>query len=250
MVGHVRDLRVCQAGVRLADIDQAVARFVVDGEGVIGEHVLSLAVPDFDAGDDHVQRRERFLQLEPAEPAAARCVAALRVLHHQALVVSQPGAIKDPVQLGSIEGADQVGEHEGGGEVERLEQPAPFAQRLGQQVPSVEVQQVEGDEDDRHLGEQLRADDLTPEPVLQLEKRKHDTVFEGEELAVQQDVVGHCGGRGDDFGKGGGHLVQIARVEHDPVTLFVQLAADPIVFVLHPGLATDSPHDGRRVLLG
>src|SRR6202022_408112 len=139
-------------------------------------------------------------------------VPALWILDHQALVVSQARSIKDPVQLGGIEGADQVGEHEGGGEVERLEQPAPLAQRLGQQVPPVEVQQIKGDEDDRDLGEQLRADDLAPQSVLQLEKWEDDAVFEGEQLPVQQDVMGHRSRRGNHLRKGGGHLVEITRV--------------------------------------
>ena len=86
--------------------------------------------------------------------------------------------------------------------------------------------------------------------MLEFEEGEHGTILVGEQLTVQQDVVRHRSGSGDHFGKGGGHLVEIARVEDDPVTLFMQLAADPVVFVLHPGLAADPPHDGRRVLLG
>src|SRR5207302_5076482 len=155
-------------------------------------------------------------QLEPAETAPAGRVAALRILHHQALVVALPSSVKDPVQLGGVEGADQVGEHKGGGEVELLEQPAPLAQRFGQQVAPVQVEHIEGDEDDRDLGEQGRADDLATKPVLEFEEGEYDSVLVREQLTVQQHVMRDRSGRGHDFGKGGGHLIEVARVDDDP----------------------------------
>src|SRR5207249_8064809 len=137
-----------------------------------------------------------------------------------------------------------------GGETQLLEQPPSLAERLFKQIASVQVQQVESDEDDRYLGEKLGAHDLTPESVLQLKEGTHDAVFEREQFAVEQDVLRDRSGGGRHLGKGGGHLVEVARVEDDPFALLVQLPADAIVFILDPRLTADSPHDRRRVLFG
>ena len=57
---------------------------------------------DFDTGYDHIQRRQRLLQFQPAEPAPTGRVAALRILHHQALVVSGAGAFEDAIELDGV----------------------------------------------------------------------------------------------------------------------------------------------------
>src|SRR3954452_5446136 len=54
--GHLRDLRIRQAAVRLADVDQPAALLVADGERVVAQHAVPLAVADLDAHDDAVDR--------------------------------------------------------------------------------------------------------------------------------------------------------------------------------------------------
>ena len=63
---------------------------VADRERVVGQDAVALAVADLDADDDAIDGGQRLLHLQPAEAAPARCVDALRVLDHQALVA--PGA--------------------------------------------------------------------------------------------------------------------------------------------------------------
>ena len=160
-----------------------------------------------DPGDDHIEGGERFLQLQPAETAAARRVAALRIFDHQPLVVARPCGVEDLIQLRGVGGPDEVGEHEGGGKAEILEQPAAFPQRLPQQVARIEIEQVEGDEGHRHLLQELGADHLAAQSVLQLEEGPNPAVAECQDLAIEQDVVGQLAGRVDHLREGARHVV-------------------------------------------
>ena len=87
---HLRDLGIAESGVGLADRYQPPACVVANGEGVVGEDTVALAVADLDADDDAVDRRQGLFHLQPAEPTATGGVEALRVLDHEALVA--PGA--------------------------------------------------------------------------------------------------------------------------------------------------------------
>ena len=84
--------------------------------------------------------------------------------------------------------------------------------------------------------------------MLQFEKGTDHALFEGEQLAVQQDVVRHGAGGRHHLGKRGGDVVQVARVEDDAVAFLVQLPPDAVVLVLHPCLTTHPTHDRRGVL--
>ena len=84
--------------------------------------------------------------------------------------------------------------------------------------------------------------------MLQFEEGADDAILEREQLAVEQDVVRNRRGRCHHLGKGGRHLVEIARVEDDPFALFVKLPTDAVVLILDPRLTADPPHDRRRVL--
>ena len=165
---------------------------------------------DLDAGHDHVKRRQRLLQFQPAQPAPPGRVLTGRVFDHQALIVPGPRRIENPVELLRGVRLDEIGQHEWRRKVELVEQPPPFAEWLLQQIATVQVQHVEGDEDDRHVGQELSADHLAPQSVLQLKEGAHDAALECQQLAVEQDIVRHDTGRGHHLGKGGRHLVEIA----------------------------------------
>ena len=161
--GHLGDLGVGQAAVRLADVDQPVERGIADRERVIGEDAVALAMPDFHADDDAIDRREGPLHLEPAESAPPRRVGALGVLDHQALIA--PGA-----RIGErgLERLDIGGGHEVGSrkaatlvcrrEVQGIEARTALGQRGTQERfdrPVTAWPQGEGierHEDDRDLG--------------------------------------------------------------------------------------------------
>ena len=68
---HLGDLGVGQAAVRLADRDEPVVLRVADGERVVGQDAVALAVADLDPDDDAIDRRQRLLHLQPAEAAPA-----------------------------------------------------------------------------------------------------------------------------------------------------------------------------------
>ena len=125
--GHLGDLGIGQAAVRLADRDQAVGRGVADGERVVGQHPVPLAVADLDADDDAIDGRERLLHLQPAQAAATRRIAAGRVLDHQALVA--PGTRR---REGRFEGVRIVSDRK-----ERADEPATLRRR--RQVDRVEA---------------------------------------------------------------------------------------------------------------
>ena len=82
-VGHLGDLGVGQAAVGLADVDQFVALGVADRERVVGQDAVALAVPDLDADDAAIDRRERLLHLERAQPRRPGAYDAVRVLDDQ-----------------------------------------------------------------------------------------------------------------------------------------------------------------------
>ena len=96
---HLRDLGIRQARVCLTDRDQPIGRFVADGERVIRQHGVALAMPDLDPDDDAIESPEGALHLEPALPPAARGVAAVRVLDHQALIPSGSSLAEHGIQL-------------------------------------------------------------------------------------------------------------------------------------------------------
>src|SRR6185295_13141553 len=68
---HLGDLGVRQPAVGLADRDQSVGVRVADRERVVGQDAVPLAVSHFDPDDNAVDRRQRLLHLQPAEPAPA-----------------------------------------------------------------------------------------------------------------------------------------------------------------------------------
>jgi hypothetical protein len=88
--GHLRDLRVGQSAVGLADVDEPVGRRVPDRERVVAQDPVPLAVADLDPDHHAIDRRQRLLHLQPAEASASRHVDARRILDHQPLVPPGP----------------------------------------------------------------------------------------------------------------------------------------------------------------
>src|SRR2546423_3354484 len=187
--GHGRYLGVSQPGVRLPDVDELAHLRVQHGERVVGEHALAFAVAPFDRRHDHVERREWTLQLQPRETAASRRVWAPRVFDHQAFVAALARLRKDAVEMVGAGRLLQAREQEGELDLERLEQAPPFLQRFVEHGPTVDPEQAEDDQRNRHLAPQRGGDDLATEAMLQFEKTKHAPVAMRQHLAVEHDAV-------------------------------------------------------------
>ena len=229
-----RNLRVGQPGVRLADVDQLAGGGVLDRERVVGEHSLALAVSPFDRGDDHVQRREWPLQLEPRQSAAARRVGAERVLDHEALVAALAGLCEDPVQVGRIGRLLEPRQQEGRLEAQAFKQLSSRRERFVKQRSSVEPQHVEDDEHHRNLSPQLVVDLLAAEPALQLEETQNAAVAMCQHLAVEQNVVANRGRSIDKLGESSRRFLEVAREQLHARLLAMQLAAHAIVLFFRP----------------
>ena len=145
--------------------------------------------------------------------------------------------------------ADEASAVVGQRQVERVEAPAPFAQRLAQQrldgrvavgvVTRPEREQVERHEDDRHLGLDRRRRRLAPEPCLQALERQHEAVLPGEDLAIDDPGPGERPGGLDDLGELRAHVVEVARVEAHVGPALVELGTDAVVLVLDPDLRAE-----------
>src|SRR5207248_9339049 len=133
-------------------------------------------------------------------------------------------------------------------EPEALEDFAPRGQRLVEQRAAIQPQQVEDDENDRHVAPQFAVDLLAAEPALQLEESKHLSVAMREHLAVEKNVVADPWGRLDRLRKGRRRLFQVTREQLDAWALPVQLAPHAVVFLLRPYSA--GPHASESLVRG
>ena len=231
---HLGDLGVGQPAVGLADVDQPVVVGVADGEGVIAQDAVALAVADLDADDDAIDGGQRLLHLQPAEAAPAGGVDALRILDHQALVAAAARIGEGGLDRVDVGGGDQVraGEPAAIGrerELEGVEPGAPLGQREAQQrldrLPAArpDRQRIEGDEDDRDLGLDRGRRRLAPEPALERDERQDRPVAPAEDLAVEDAVPRQPGRRLDDLRVAAADVVQVARVEADLRAALVEL---------------------------
>ena len=98
------------------------------------------------------------------------------------------------------------------------------------------MQQVEGHEDQRHLGAQPVRDHLPTQPPLEVEEGQHAVATPGQHLAVEHQLVPYPGGPLGDLREGRGGLLQVAAEElASPGSVSMQLAAHAVVFLLGPG---------------
>src|SRR5271165_2156420 len=67
---------------------------IADGKGVIGEHLMALAVAIFNSGDHHIQGCERLFQLEPVATTASRGVRRIRDLGDDSFMTGGEGIAK------------------------------------------------------------------------------------------------------------------------------------------------------------
>src|SRR2546428_1972985 len=186
---HLGDLRIREPGVRLAYVDEAAGRGVLDRERVVGQHAFALAVAPLDRGHDDVESRQRSLELQPREAASARCVWTLRVLGHQSFMASLAGVGEDAVEVVGAGCLFKTGEEERMLEAQSFEQAATLLERLVQKRATVEVEQVEDHEHNRHLAAEVVRDLLATQPVLELEEAEHSSLSMREDLAVEKHGV-------------------------------------------------------------
>src|SRR5438105_4935189 len=84
-------------GSRLSHLRQRDLRLL--REGVVREHTAPLAVAPLHRRYHDVQRRQRPLELQPREAAAAGRVWAERVLDHQSLIAALARLLEYPVEV-------------------------------------------------------------------------------------------------------------------------------------------------------
>ena len=156
--GHVEEplcelgyLGVSQAGVGLADVDQAPIARIPHGEGVVREHASPLAVAPFDSRDNDVEGGEGTLQLQPRQPAAPGRVWAQRVFDHEPFVAASTCLGEDPVEVVRVGRLLQPREQVWVLESQPLEQLATGRERFIEERAPVEPQQVEDHEHDGYF---------------------------------------------------------------------------------------------------
>ena len=71
-LGEFGDFGVCETRIGLANIEELIA--IADGESVVREDGVALAVTVFDGGDDDIESGIGLLQLEPIATTATRRV--------------------------------------------------------------------------------------------------------------------------------------------------------------------------------
>ena len=256
--GHLGDLGVRQAAVGLADVDQLATGRIANGERVVAQHAVTLAVPALHADDHAIDRGQRLLHLQPAEAAPTGRIGAARVLDHQALVASGAGGGEGGLQGGGIGRGDEMRSREataikGEWQVDRVQPGAALRQRRPKQrfdrlAARPQRQHVEGDVDDRHLGPDGVRRRLAPQPPLEGDERQDHAVAPGQDLTIEDPVPGQRGRCADDLRIARADVVQVARVEPDFGPELVELCPDPVVLVLHPDLRAEPGDDLGRIL--
>src|SRR5260370_4880835 len=121
-------------------------------------------------------------------------------------------------------------------DAEPLEQAPSLFQRLIQKGSAVEVQEVEDHEDHGHLAAQFGRDLLSPQPALELEETQHMTISMSQDLAVGEDGMAETWRALGQLGERTCRLFQVAREELDSTIGMMELATDPVVFLLGPHL--------------
>src|SRR5260370_32327490 len=142
-------------------------------------------MPPFDRGDDDVERRQRPLELQPREASATWCVRARRVVGYQTVVAALAGVGEDPVEVGRARRFLEAREQERKLDAESLEQAPALIQRFVEQGASVQVEQVEDHEHDRHLAAKLGRHLLASKTVLELEEPQDPSISMSQNLAVE-----------------------------------------------------------------
>ena len=81
------------------------------------------------------------------------------------------------------------------------EAPPPLTERTPSQILPGGFEQVVGDEDHRHFGEDPPAEGLEADPPLHLRERQRRSVRPGQQLAVEHGALRQQGARLLDLGK-------------------------------------------------
>ena len=129
-----------------------------------------------------------------------------------------------------------------GGNDEGPEHVDPPCQRLVDQRLAVEIERIKEERRERQLaGEPIDVEFPAEAAHRDLKRLGKPVAAHRDHLAVEHDRPRRhraCGG--DDFGNGGGHVAQVARVHLDLVVHFVQLDSRPIELVLEGRFAEDA----------
>ena len=247
VLGHLRDLPVGQAGVRLAYVEVFLA--VPDGEGVIGQHAAPLAVAPLDGGHDDIERAQGALHLEPLHAAPAGPVRRPGVLDHEALVPAlarrgELGVEGGHERLAVVADLRGAREHERRVQRQRAQHRLPLGQRHVEQRTAIALEHVEDHERRGQLAEQLLGHDLPAEPVLEPGERDGPPLrVEREHLGVEDERPRQGEQWPDELGESCRHAVERPRVQLDPVALLVHLRADAVVLVLDDVRRREPPLD-------
>ncbi len=200
---HLRDLGVGQAAVGLADVDEAIGRRVADGERVVAQDPVSLAMAHLHPDHDAVDRCQGLLHLQPTETAPTGHVDARRVLDHQALVpaCARVGERRTrarrrrppPTRCERANRPPPIGHREvdarPAGRRRSAERHAE--ERLDRRAPSTGTQRqgVERDVDDRAPPPGSPRDGaFRPSRRLERDERQDHAVPPGQDLAVEDPV--------------------------------------------------------------
>ena len=91
-LGELGDFGIGEARISFADIEEPVA--IANGESVIRQCFVALAVAEFDSGDNDVERGIGLLEFEPIATAAARGVGRVGGFGDDAFVASSESVLE------------------------------------------------------------------------------------------------------------------------------------------------------------
>ena len=165
---HLGDLGIGQPAVGLADVDERslgrTGPVVEHREGVVGQHAVAAAVPDLDADHHAVERGQGLLQLQPGVAAAARAHRSTRGPSASGLRCHAPGPHRRSARArrrrrrrrARPARSPACPRRSSDSSRRRRSAQGLAQQRLGRRAAVAQREHIEGDVDDRHLGEDGR----------------------------------------------------------------------------------------------
>src|SRR5437868_15328611 len=116
-----------------------------------------------------------------------------------------------------------------------------LAQGLVDQDLTICIQQIIGHQNHRHRFQQLSADILSAQPLLQLTKRKNRLIVSRYDFTINNDSRRQRAKWLDQLRKAMGDLIHGPRVDRDSSVLDVRLSADTIKLVFDQKLFRHGP---------
>jgi len=238
--GHLRDLRIGEARIRLADGRKLAGAVDAHREGDVTEHTTSFSVSPFGADHHHVERVQGPFELEPVQSSAPRRVRRLGLFEEQSFVESGARIVEAPVHLRFPADPFEVRQRKWVGYRQRLETLAALPERTVEQDLVAGHEQIPGDVDHRHRGHQRVIRRHPTQPRLQRVEGHHPAVVKRQDLAIEHHVRAEVRSPRTDLGELCGDVLEVSTVESDLRAATMELAPDSVILVLNPDVLAEA----------